>query len=60
MGRPLSSASKRGTIKTFLSKRGFSKIRNMSSQDYKKAYFHGKNENRMVSRLVSFAYAVIG
>ena len=58
-GETIKFGIKEGTIKTFLSERGFSKIRNMSSQDYKNAYFHGKNENRVVSRLVSFAYAMI-
>jgi O-methyltransferase involved in polyketide biosynthesis len=31
----------------------------MESEDYKKAYFHGKNANRDVSNLASFVYAVV-
>jgi methyltransferase (TIGR00027 family) len=46
-------------IEKFLSERGFYKIQNMESEDYKKAYFHGKNANREVSNIASFAYAVV-
>jgi methyltransferase (TIGR00027 family) len=48
-----------GTIETFLSERGFFKIQNLTCEDYKKAYFHGKNKDRVVSNLISFAYAVV-
>jgi len=58
-GEAIKFGIKEGTIKTFLLERGFSQIRNMSSEDYKKEYFYGKNESRVVSSLVSFAYAVI-
>lgn len=58
-GEPLKFIVRDGTIETFLSERGFSRILNMTSQDYKKAYFHGKNEGRAVSSLLSFAYAVV-
>ncbi len=37
---------------------GFSKIKNVTSEDYKRAYFHGKNENRDVCKLLYFAHAV--
>lgn len=50
---------KKGTIEAFLTKRGFSNIHNVTSQDYKKAYFHGVNEGRTVSSLLSFAHATV-
>lgn len=50
---------KDGMIEMFLSERGFSKVQNMTSEDCKKAYFHGKNKDRIVSSLLSFVYAVV-
>lgn len=58
-GEPLKFIIRDGTVETFLSERGFSRILNMTSEDYKKAYFQGKNESRVVSSLISFAYAVV-
>ncbi len=58
-GEPVKSGI-RGPIETFLAERGFSGIRNLDSEDYKKAYFHGKNANREVYDRSSFAYAVVG
>jgi O-methyltransferase involved in polyketide biosynthesis len=46
-------------VETFLAERGFCRIKNMTSGDYIKAYFHGKNKIRAVSDLLSFAYAVV-
>ena len=57
-GEPVKSSINE-PIEKFLSERGFYKIQNMESEDYKKAYFHGKNANREVSNLASFAYAVV-
>lgn len=48
-----------GKIQSFLVQRGFKNIRNMDSEDYKKAYFHGKNKDRKVNSLSLFAYAVV-
>jgi methyltransferase (TIGR00027 family) len=48
-----------GPVETFLAERGFGKARNMTDDDYKKAYFHGKNAGRNVSGLLWFAYAVV-
>lgn len=48
-----------GKIQSFLVQRGFKNIRNMNSEDYKKAYFHGKNKDRKVNSLSLFAYAVV-
>jgi methyltransferase (TIGR00027 family) len=58
-GEPVKSGIT-GPIETFLAGRGFSGIRNLDSEDYKKAYFHGKNVNREVYDRSSFAYAVVG
>ena len=43
---------KEGNIEVFLMERGFSKIQNVTSDDYKKAYFHGANEGRTVCSLL--------
>jgi O-methyltransferase involved in polyketide biosynthesis len=43
----------------FLAQRGFSQIRNVTSVNYKKAYFGGVNKNRVVYGLLSFAHAVV-
>lgn len=48
-----------GTVAKYLSKRGYSNIKNMTSEDYKKAYFHGKNNDREVFSLMSFVSAVV-
>jgi methyltransferase (TIGR00027 family) len=50
---------KEGTVETFLAQRGFSQIKNVTSDDFKKAYFHGKNENMEVYSLLSIVHAVI-
>ncbi|MCK9579769.1 MAG: class I SAM-dependent methyltransferase [Methanoregula sp.] len=59
VGEPFLFGIKEGEIETFLTQRGFSKIRNVTSKDYKKAYFFGKNESREMNSLLSFAYAVV-
>ena len=46
-------------VKKFLSERGFSNIVDVTSEDYKKAYFNGKNKDREVFSLMSFAHAVV-
>ena len=46
-------------VEEFLVERGFSKIHNVTSDDYKKAYFHGANEGRTVCSLLYFAHAVV-
>lgn len=58
-GEPLKFGIKEGELKKFLSNFGFSNIQNVTSEDYKKAYFMGKNENRDVCELVYFAHAMI-
>jgi methyltransferase (TIGR00027 family) len=59
-GEPLQFGIREDEIEDFLTQFGFSKIQNVTSEDYKKAYFHGKNENRDVCELLYFAHAIIG
>lgn len=59
VGEPFQFGIKDGEIETFLKQRGFSKVRNVTSRDYKKAYFLGKNESRVVNSLMSFAHAEV-
>jgi len=59
VGEPFLFGIKEGELETFLTQRGFSNVKNVTSQDYKKAYFFGKNEGREVNSLLSFAYAVV-
>jgi len=59
MEEPLQFGIKEGTIEKFLSSYRFSKVKNVTSEDYKKAYFNGKNENRDVCGLLYFAQAVV-
>lgn len=60
LGEPLQFGIKEELIEDFLEEFGFSNIKNVTSENYKKAYFHGKNENREVCTLLYFAYAVVG
>ena len=59
VGEPFLFGIEPGTLEAFLVRRGFTKARNMTSEDYKKAYFRGKNADRTVNSLLSFAYAVV-
>lgn len=47
------------TVEKFLLKRGFSNIKELKIEDYKKAYFCGKNEDKTVFSLMSFVSAVV-
>lgn len=58
-GEPLQFGIEEERIKRFLEERGFSQIHSVTSEDYKKAYFHGANKDRNVSNLLYFAQAVI-
>ena len=58
-GEPSQFGIKDETIELFLAQRGFSRIQKVTSEDYKRAYFHGINENRVVYSSLSFAHAVI-
>ncbi|MEN6293474.1 MAG: class I SAM-dependent methyltransferase [Methanobacterium sp.] len=59
VGEPFLFGIKDGEIQSFLDQRGFKDVKNMISEDYKKAYFNGKNKDREVNSLTSFAYAVV-
>jgi len=59
LGEPLQFGIKEGTSEKFLSSYGFSKIQTVTSANYKKAYFEGKNKNREVCDLLYFAHAVV-
>ncbi len=59
IGEPLQFGIKEEEIENFLKEFGFSSIENVTSEDYKKAYFQGKNKNRDVCELLYFAHAVI-
>ena len=59
VGEPFLFGINDGEIQSFLVQRGFKNVKNMTSEDYKKAYFHGKNEDREVNSLSLFAYAVV-
>jgi methyltransferase (TIGR00027 family) len=58
-GEPFKFGIKEGEVETFLVERGFSKIESVTSEDYKRMYFHGINASRAVSPLLYFAHAVI-
>ena len=57
---PLQFGIEEGTLETFLKERGFSSIENVTSEDYRKAYFDGKNRSKEVCSLFLFAHAVVG
>jgi hypothetical protein len=57
--RKLLGQIKEGTVEDFLAERRFSQIHNVTSEDYKKMYFHGVNADRSVCSLLYFAHAVI-
>jgi methyltransferase (TIGR00027 family) len=59
LGEPFQFGIKEGTIEIFLVERGFSQVRKVTSDDYKKAYFQGVNEGRAVLSLLCFAHAVV-
>ncbi len=59
LGELLQFGIEEGTVEAFLTKRGFSKIQNVTSGDYKKAYFHGVNKDRTVCSLMLFVHAVV-
>jgi methyltransferase (TIGR00027 family) len=58
-GEPLQFGIKEGMVENFLEARGYSGIRNVTTEEYKKLYFHGVNKDRKVYSLFLFAPAVI-
>lgn len=59
VGETLKFGLKEEIIEEFLLKRGFSNIKNVNSEDYKKSYFHGINENREICSQVYFVHATV-
>lgn len=58
-GEPLQFGIREGTVEAFLAERGFSRVQNVTAEEYKKMYFHGINKDREVCDLLFFAHAVI-
>jgi methyltransferase (TIGR00027 family) len=58
-GEPYKFGVKEGLLESFLTQRGFSHACSVTSEDYKKAYFHGANESRPVCCLTYFAHATV-
>lgn len=59
VGETLKFGLKEEAVEKFLLERGFSNIENVTSEDYKKAYFQGINEKREVCSQVYFVHAVV-
>jgi len=60
VGEPFRFGLKEGTLGQFLAERGFVNIKDLTSDDYRKLYFHGKNAERLLNPLLFFAYAEVG
>jgi methyltransferase (TIGR00027 family) len=58
-GEPFLFGIGEGEVGAFLARRGFSLVRNLSPDDYKRLYFQGKNADRVVNSMLSFAHAVV-
>ena len=58
-GEPYKFGIKEGVLEGFLAQRGFYHVCNVTSEDYKKAYFQGVNEGRPVCCLSYFAHATV-
>ncbi|WP_338037361.1 class I SAM-dependent methyltransferase [Methanosarcina spelaei] len=58
-GEPLKFGIKEGMVETFLAERGFSRVQNVTAEEYKKMYFHGVNKDREVCSLLAFTHATI-
>lgn len=59
IGEPLQFGIKERTVEIFLVERGFSRVQNVTAEEYKKMYFHGINKDREVCSLYSFVHALI-
>lgn len=59
VGEPLQFGIDEGRIEEFLTSRGFSDVRNSTSEDYRWLYFHGPNKDRTTSSLMSFVHALV-
>lgn len=58
-GEPFLFGIEDGAAEAFLKERGFSRVQNVTSDDYKNAYFCGANKDRAVCSLLSFVHAVV-
>lgn len=58
-GEPLQFGIREGIVEAFLVERGFSRVQNVTAEEYKKMYFHGINKDREVCDLLFFAHAMI-
>ena len=58
-GEPLQFGINENDIVSFLSQRGYTNIQNVTADEYKMAYFHGKNEGRLVCGLLYFVHAMV-
>jgi methyltransferase (TIGR00027 family) len=59
MGEPFKFGIEEGTVEAFLKERGFSEVQNVTSEDYRRAYFKGVNDGRELFRELYFAHAVV-
>jgi len=59
IGEPFKFGIEEESVERFLIERGFSEVQNVTSEDYKKIYFHGVNEGRAIFRSLYFAHAVV-
>lgn len=59
VGEPLQFGIKEERVENFLEARGFSEIRNVTAEEYKKLYSHGVNKDRNVCSLLLFAHAKV-
>lgn len=57
VGEPLQFGIDTGQIEEFLTSRGFSRVQNSTSEDYRRLYFYGPNKDRATSSLMSFVHA---
>ncbi len=58
-GEPFLFGIEEGAAEAFLTERGFSRVQNVTSDDYKRVYFHGVNKDRAVCSLLSFVHAAV-
>jgi methyltransferase (TIGR00027 family) len=58
-GEPLQFGIKEGMVENFLEAMGYSGIRNVTTEEYKKLYFHGVNKDRKVCSLLMFTHAIV-
>jgi methyltransferase (TIGR00027 family) len=49
-----------GRVEEFLSRRGYTQIKNATSEDFKRAYFAGANQNRPVAPIYAIVHAAVG